>query len=62
MNNITPLSITDTLIYKEFFAEKQEILRHKWIESEKAGNDIGFNKALVDWIVNHRANWRRYRK
>ena len=43
---------------KEFLAEREEILKHKWIESEKAGADIGFEKALLDWIVKHRSNWR----
>jgi hypothetical protein len=45
-------------LYKEFLAEREEILKHKWIESEKAGKDIGFEKALLDWIVKHRSNWR----
>jgi hypothetical protein len=42
-------------------AEREEILRHKWIESEKAGHDIGFEKALLDWIVRHRTSWRAQR-
>jgi hypothetical protein len=49
-------------LYREFLAEKDEILRHKWIESEKAGRDIGFEAALVDWITKHRAGWRRARQ
>ena len=28
---------------------------------EKAGADIGFEKALLDWIVKHRSNWREKR-
>jgi len=36
-------------------------LKHKWIESEKAGKDIGFEKALLYWIVKHRSNWRAKR-
>ena len=36
-----------TGLYKEFLAERQEILCHKWIESEKAGCDIGFERALL---------------
>jgi hypothetical protein len=36
-------------------------LKHKWIESEKAGADIGFEKALLDWIVKYRSNWRNKR-
>jgi hypothetical protein len=35
-------------LYREFQAEREEILRHKWIESEKAGYDIGFEQALTD--------------
>ncbi len=49
-------------LYREFLAEREEILRHKWIESEKAGYDIGFERALLDWIVKHRSNWRKARK
>ncbi len=49
-------------LYKEFQAEREEILKHKWIESEKAGHDIGFDKALVDWMVNHRQAWRKSRQ
>ena len=54
--------ISKLSLYKEFMAEKDEILKHKWIESEKVGYDIGFEKALVDWIMYHRKDWRRNRK
>ena len=53
--------VKDSALYKEFLAERAEILKHKWIESEKAGKDIGFEKALLDWIVKHRSNWRAKR-
>jgi len=49
-------------LYQEFLAERDEILKHKWIESEKQGNDIGFERALLDWIRKHRANWRKSRQ
>jgi hypothetical protein len=49
-------------LYQEFLAEREEILRHKWIESEKQGHDIGFEKALLDWIIKHRAGWRALRQ
>ena len=49
-------------LYREFQAEREEILRHKWIESEKAGHDIGFERALTDWIVKHRSKWRKTRQ
>lgn len=54
--------VTNSVLYKEFLAEREEILKHKWIESEKAGADIGFEKALLDWIMKHRSNWRDKRR
>ena len=54
--------VKNSVLYKEFLAEREEILKHKWIESEKAGKDIGFEKALLDWIVKHRSNWRERRR
>src|SRR5437763_989535 len=54
--------VKNSVLYKEFLAEREEILRHKWIESEKAGADIGFEKALLDWIVKHRSSWREKRR
>ena len=53
--------VKESALYKEFLAERAEILKHKWIESEKAGSDIGFEKALCDWIVKHRSSWRNKR-
>ena len=34
-------------LFQEFEAERQEILKHKWLESEKAGHDIGFEFSLL---------------
>ena len=46
-----------TSLYQEFLAEREQILKHKWIESERLGYDIGFDKALLDWVRNHRSDW-----
>ena len=54
--------VKNSVLYKEFLAEREEILKHKWIESEKAGADIGFEKALLDWIVKYRSSWRNKRQ
>jgi len=54
--------LKNSSLYREFQAEREEILRHKWIESEKAGRDIGFEQALTDWIVKHRLTWRKNRQ
>ena len=53
-----PDLVKNSVLYKEFLAEREEILRHKWIESEKLGHDIGFERALLDWIVKYRSTWR----
>jgi len=37
-----------------------EINRHKWLESEIAGYDIGFQAAADDWLKNHAASWVSY--
>jgi len=39
--------------------EREEILRHKWIESEKAQRDLGA-EAVLDWILRYAAQWRRW--
>ena len=43
-------------------AEQIEILKHKWLESEKAGYDIGIALAQESWNRNHAENWRRSKR
>lgn len=62
MNADSKAMVMNSALYREFLAEREEILRHKWLESEKAGYDIGFERALLDWIVKHRSNWRKHRR
>ena len=50
--------LEESTLYQKFLAERDEILRHKWLKSEEAGHDIGFEAALVDWMLHHRAKWR----
>ena len=50
--------LESSALYKKFIEERNEILKHKWIESEKAGHDIGFEKALLSWVCYHRDKWR----
>jgi hypothetical protein len=54
--------VSRSSVYQEYLAEREEILRHKWIESEKAGKDIGFEHALQDWVRKHRDSWRANRR
>ena len=68
MSHRTPESPTSrefvkqSSLYQEFLAEREEILKHKWIESERLGYDIGFERALLDWIRKHREGWRAARR
>ena len=54
--------VKQSSLYQEFLAEREEILRHKWLESERLGYDIGFERALLDWIRKHRDSWRAARR
>ena len=38
----------------------EEINRHKWLESEIAGYDIGFEAAAEDWLKKHAGVWVAY--
>ncbi len=54
--------LENSLLYKQFRAEREEVLKHKWIESEKAGFDIGYERALTDWLMKHRSQWLKRQK
>jgi hypothetical protein len=54
--------VKQSSLYQEFLAEREEILKHKWLESERLGHDIGFERALLDWIRKHRESWRTARR
>ena len=44
-------------LYLTHLAEEQELAKLKWIESEKAGYDIGIYRARWLWLTRHRAAW-----
>ncbi len=54
--------VKQSSLYQEFLAEREEILKHKWLESERLGYDVGFERALLDWIRKHRESWRAARR
>ena len=43
--------LRNTLLFRQWEGMKNEILLHKWYESEKAGHDIGWERAAVDWMI-----------
>lgn len=56
------MNVFDSSLYKEFIALKEEVLKHKWYESERAGHDIGFPFALIDWTLKYKSQWIENRK
>jgi hypothetical protein len=56
------MEIAKTSLYKEFLAMREEVNKHKWYESEKAGYDIGFAKAAIDWTIKFKTKWLQSRK
>ena len=55
--------LRNSLLYRHFQALREEIMKHKWYESQRAGYDIGFDHALTDWTIKHRSEWlKRWQK
>jgi hypothetical protein len=52
----------NSALYREFQAEREEVLRPAWIESGEASRDLGFERALADWLIQHRSKWRKGRQ
>ena len=42
-------------------SQQEEIKKYKWIESEKAGRDIGWERAAREWLQNYFPGWKRHR-
>ena len=40
---------------------QEEVAKHKRARSEDARVDVEFERALMDWIVKHRARWLKSR-
>ena len=42
--------------------QQEEVAKYKWIESEKAGQDIGWERAYAEWLEKHFPDWERHQK
>jgi hypothetical protein len=40
-------------------SQHEEIKKYKWIESQKAGQDIGWERAEEEWLQKHFPEWKR---
>jgi len=52
-----PESLADKEFWLDVLDELDEILKYKWIESERAGFDIGMDRAIREWLHNHFTAW-----
>jgi hypothetical protein len=57
MNPNDMFPIEKSRYYNFYLLEKQEIDKLKWVESEKAGYDIGISHARFLWNFQHRYYW-----
>jgi hypothetical protein len=48
-------------LHRDMTEQKREIEKHKWIESERAGYDLG-QQAVNDWINRFASLWRQWRE
>ena len=39
--------------------QQEEVAKYKWIESKKAGQDIGWERAAAEWLERHFPDWER---
>lgn len=56
------MNVQETSLYREYLALKEEVSKHKWYESEKAGQDIGWARALIDWTLKFKSKWLKERQ
>ncbi len=57
MSNINNVDVERLLSDKRVIAE---IERHLWLESEKVGYDIGYERAQEEWLKNFSSAWMKY--
>jgi hypothetical protein len=48
--------IKDSNLIRQWKAMKEEVDRFKWLESEKAGHDIGWDRAWTQWMTHRKTD------
>jgi hypothetical protein len=49
-------------LHSESPAASADTSNHKWVEPEHIARDLGFQRALTDWIITHRSKWCHARR
>jgi hypothetical protein len=52
-----PESLADKEFWLDVLDELDEILKYKWIESERAGFDIGMDRGIREWLYKYFTAW-----
>jgi hypothetical protein len=52
-----PESLSDKAFWLDVLDQLDEILNYKWIESERAGFDIGMDRGIREWLHKHYTAW-----
>jgi hypothetical protein len=52
-----PESLADKAFWLDVWDQLEEILDYKWIESERAGFDIGMDRGIREWLHKHYTAW-----
>ena len=52
-----PAPIAQSELWQFFLAQRDEILKAKWIDSRNAGYDIGMERAIRDWLQKNHPLW-----
>jgi hypothetical protein len=52
-----PESLADKGFWLDVLDELDEILEYKWLESERAGFDIGMDRGIREWLHKHYTAW-----
>jgi hypothetical protein len=56
------VNVKESSIYKEYLALREEVNKHKWYESERAGKDVGWAQALINWTFKFKSKWVKERQ
>lgn len=52
-----PEELAERKFWLDVMDELDEILEYKWLESEKAGQDIGLDRAIREWLLKYHSSW-----
>lgn len=52
-----PESLAEKAFWLGVLDELDEILEYKWLQSEKAGYDIGLDRAIREWLQQYHTAW-----